>query len=57
MPSTQAVRKEQAPFRARSGIDLRPAVLLPMSVPEWQEAVRLASSLAVEAEVQSDGVA
>ena len=55
MPSTQAVRKEQAPYRVR--IDLRPVVLLPMSGPEWQEAVRLASSLAVEAEVQSDGVA
>jgi hypothetical protein len=57
MPSTQAVHKEQAHNRVRSGIDLRPAVLLPMSGTEWQEAVCLASSLAVEAEVQSDGVA
>lgn len=57
MPRTQAVRKEQAPKTVRSGIDLRPAVLLPMSDKEWEEAVRLASSVAVEAEVQNDVVA
>lgn len=57
MPRTQAIRKEQAPKPARSGIDLRPAVLLPMSETQWQEAVRLASSIAVEAEDENDVVA